>query len=166
MSHVACRCSRSLATLGDKTRPSYGPDMNCSERYPQVPRVGRTIKLLMLLLGIASVPGVGVADLQRPHCGQYELGGHHEPRSTSPSAVAHHQIEQTWTPRHTHECPHCPASGCARVSACAGSSSTAVAPTRVAVADIYGHGVTADRLRQFVHSVVSRPPTPPPQVLA
>jgi hypothetical protein len=158
--------SGALATLGNKTPPSYGPDMRCSGRYPRGPRVGRTIKLVMLLLGIASVPGVGVAALERPHCGQYELAGHHEPRVTSPAAIAHHQIQQTWTPRHAHECPHCPASECARVSACTGSSITAVAPTCVAVADTYGRGVTTVRLRHFAHSAVCTPPTPPPQVLA
>jgi hypothetical protein len=119
----------------------------------------------MLLLGIGSVPSVGVDALKRPHCAQHELAGQHEHHIAS-SAIVSAQDQQAWTHRQDHSCPHCPASECARASPCSGFSTTAVAPARAVVADLRGHRVTVDLDRQLVHSAVSTPSTPPPQLIS
>jgi hypothetical protein len=130
-----------------------------------VPRLSRMMGLLMLLLGIAGVPSTGLAALQRPHCAQHELTRQHDRRTASSTNVAQAQGQITWTNHQGHECPHCPASECARVSPCAGTP-TAVAPTRTSIADPQGHRVVIDRLRQLARSAIPAPPTPPPQLIA
>jgi hypothetical protein len=140
--------------------------MSGGKRILNVSRLCPSIRLLMLLLGIASVPSAGLEALQRPHCAQHEPAAHHERHITAPVAVAHAQDQQAWTHRHDHNCPHCPVSECARVSPCASSSTTAVAPSRAVVEDLHGHRVMIDLLRQLAHSADSTPPTPPPQLIA
>jgi len=120
----------------------------------------------MLLLGIGSVPSLGVDAVQRPHCAQHERAGQHERHVASSVTAVSAQDQQAWTHSQKHSCPHCPASECARVSPCSGSSTTAVSPSRTVVADLLGHRVTVDLDRQLVHSAVSTPPTPPPQLIA
>jgi hypothetical protein len=130
-----------------------------------VPRLSRMIGLLMLLLGIAGVASTGLAALQRPHCTEHELIGQHDRPTASSSSVAQAQGRITWTKHQGHECSHCLASECARVSPCAGPS-TAVASSRTALTDPQGHRVVFDRLRQLARSAIPAPPTPPPQLIA
>src|SRR5215213_5507807 len=141
----------------------YGPDMNGSKQ--NVPRLSRMMRLLMLLLGIAGVPSTGLAALQRPHCARHEATCQHG-RPTASSAIvaqAHGQI--TWSSHQGHDCPHCPASECARVSPCAGAS-TAVASSGTALTAPRGHRVVIDGLRRLARSAIPAPPTPPPQRIA
>jgi hypothetical protein len=130
-----------------------------------VPGLSRMMGLLMLLLGIAGVPSTASAALQRPHCAQHEQGRQHDRPRASSTTVAPAEGQLTWTTHQGHECPHCPASECARVSPCAGTL-TAVAPARTSIADPQGHRVVIDRLRQLARSAISTPPTPPPQLIA
>jgi hypothetical protein len=142
----------------------YGPDMSGS--CLNVPRLSRTIRLLMLLLGIGSVPSVGVDALKRPHSAQHESAGQHERHIASTATIVSGQDQQAWTDRQERSCTHCPASECARVSPCSGSATTAVPPSRAVVADPHGHRVTIDLFRQLAHSAVSTPLTSPPQLIA
>jgi hypothetical protein len=121
--------------------------------------------LLMLLLGIAGVPSTASAALQRPHYAQHEQTGQHDRPTASSTIVAQAQGQIAWTNHQGHECPHCPAFECARVSPCAGSL-TAIAPSCKAIADPQGHRVVIDRLRQVARSAVPAPPSPPPQLIA
>jgi hypothetical protein len=122
----------------------------------------RILRLLMLALGIVATPSVGVEALQAPHCPQHERAGQH----AASSSMAHEHDLQSWSQRHDHGCAHCPASECARVSPCTGSSSTAVPPSRATVDDLRSHRVAVDLARRQAPSAVSSPDTPPPQLIA
>jgi hypothetical protein len=122
----------------------------------------RILRLLMLALGIVATPSVGVEALQAPHCPQHERAGQH----AASSSMAHEHDLQSWSQRHDHGCAHCPASECARVSPCTGSSSTAVPPSCATVDDLRSHRVAVDLARRQAHSAVSSPDTPPPQLIA
>lgn len=144
----------------------YGPDMSARKRILKVPRPRLSVGLLMLLLGIVSMPSIGLKAIERPHCAQHEQAGRHERHLASLVIVAHAQGQPAWTQAHDHGCPHCPASECARVAPCTGSTTTAVAPSRAVVEDLDAHRVAVDLTRQLAHSAVSPPATPPPQLIA
>lgn len=128
-------------------------------------RVRLTLRALMLMLAIISLPSIGLDALQRPHCTQHEApaihaghapgGGH-----TSPDG------SRRWTTPPTHECPHCPAAECARVSPCAGSTSTALSPTEVDMLGLFTHRVHLQPARDRADSAIPPTDTPPPQAIA
>jgi hypothetical protein len=126
---------------------------------------GRVLRCLMLVLGVLSAPSIGVETLQRPHCSQHEHASHHHGYGSA-SMDAHGPDSATWTQAHDHRCPHCPATECARVSPCSGSTSSALTPADVAVTDITAHRVAVDLASTQAVSAVSQPDTPPPQLIA
>jgi hypothetical protein len=160
---VSPRVSRTLSDVAREQRCAYGPTMMIG-LLPSWP--ARLVRLAMLVLGITSVPSVGLEAMQRPHCAQHEMAAQHERHMASEATLAHGHDAQAWTQRHDHGCPHCPASECARISPCTGSSTTAVTPSRAVIADLHGRRVAVDLDRQLAHSTFSTPDTPPPQLIA
>jgi hypothetical protein len=127
---------------------------------------GRAVRSLMLVLGVASVPSVGLTMPERSHCAQHESMSRHEGNGSDRTSPAHDLDSPAWTQHHDHDCPHCPATECARVSPCSGSTTTALIATSVAVADLNGHRVAVDLARVQAFSSTSQPDTPPPQPIA
>jgi hypothetical protein len=126
----------------------------------------RVVRLVMLVLGVVATPSVGMEAMRRPHCARHELAAQHAGHAAASSTTAQGPDTQAWMPRHDHGCAHCPASECARVSPCTGSSSTAVAPSRAVVESLDSHRVAVYPARHQVHSASSPPDTPPPQLIA
>ena len=120
----------------------------------------------MLMLGIVAAPSVGLEALQRPHCIQHGVvaarGGHH----AASERQAPGRGSPSWRQAGNHECPHCPATECARVSPCTGSTTTALSPAAVAVTYLTGHRVALDLVRDQASSAQAPPDTPPPQLIA
>ena len=133
-----------------------------------ISRMGRAglARLLMLVIGVVATPNVGLASMQRPHCVQHERRTNHDRQATGPGATAENPIRPTWIPRHYHECPHCPASECARIAPCAGTVIVAATPASAAVTSLTGHRVASEGERERAHSASSPPSTPPPQLIA
>jgi hypothetical protein len=134
----------------------------CSRASP----FGRPIRLLMMVIGIASVPSVGPEALQRPHCVQHRAAAIHGGHLPASQQVAAGRESPSWTKAATHNCPHCPDSECARAARCASSPLTALSPTRVAVNQNRGSRTTVRLDRDHALSVPSSPETPPPQLIA
>lgn len=128
--------------------------------------LARIARLPMLVAGIVATPSVGMDAMQRPHCAQHELAVHRPHQATPSSRTGKGNDTQSWTQRHDHRCSHCPASECARLAPCAGSSVTAVAPPRAVAGNLDSHQVAVDLGRQHVHSASPPPDTPPPQLIA
>jgi hypothetical protein len=125
----------------------------------------RVVRMVMLALGIFSVPSVGLNALQRPHCAQHELVAQHGGHGAEVSTSAHGHGRQTWEPQQ-HHCPHCPASECGRAPTCTGSSSTCTTPIRTVAANFHAHRVPVPVGLDLPHSASSTPDTPPPQLIA
>jgi hypothetical protein len=119
----------------------------------------------MLIIGIASVPGLGPEALQRPHCVQHRAAALHSGHLAALQNAAGRE-SPAWTKAATHNCPHCPASECARVAPCASSSLTALSPTSIAVTHLQGSRTTIRLDGDQASSVPSSPDTPPPQLIA
>jgi hypothetical protein len=162
---VTCvtRQNPSFSAVAAERPPAYGPIMMVGT---SASRPARAVRSLMLALGIVATPSVGTEAMQRPHCAQHDLAARHLQHATASSRLGHGHDEQAWTQRHDHGCPHCPASECARVSPCTGSSSNAVAPSCAVAKGLDSHGVPVDLTRLHLQSASSPPGTPPPQVIA
>ena len=117
----------------------------------------------MLLLGILAVPSVGPEALQPPHCLQHAGAGAHPVHST---AATHSRSggSSAWAQGHGHDCPHCPASECARVSPCASSIVIAIPTREIDAFDPAGCRVALEMDAQRPSSDQPSPDTPPPQV--
>lgn len=118
---------------------------------------------LMLVLAIASVPSIGLDALQRPHCVQHARSALHAGHTTATGQAPPGGPSPAWTTPATHDCPHCPASDCARLSPCAGSTTTALSPTAAGILGLYGQRVTVKIVRDRADSSNPPPDTPPPQ---
>ena len=141
------------------------PDWLCCDmslkKGGKVGAVGRLTRLLMLLLGIVSVPGVGLAAMQRPHCTQHESSaGRHPGHGQMPDA------RTSWEASEGHECPHCPATECARVAPCASASNAALSAASRPVTGAPPHQIVLPRAQGLLHSTTYQPPTPPPQLIS
>jgi len=130
-------------------------------------RMSRVIRFWLLIPGVLSVPNVGLAALQRPHCNQHERSSMHQPadagdrhQATKPIASA------SWKNGTQHNCPHCPATECARIAPCTTSSSAAVLEASPAVSDPVSNRVRARRVLVHPYSATHQPPTPPPQLIS
>jgi hypothetical protein len=128
-------------------------------------RLSRMVSVMMLVLGIVAAPSVGPRALQRPHCMQHGATALH---GSHPSASEHPPPDGSpaWSRARNHQCPHCPASECARVSPCISSTTTALSPPGLGVIGLLEHRVHLDGVRDQASSVYSPPDTPPPQVTA
>jgi hypothetical protein len=139
--------------------------MIADTRPARASRPRRMIKVMMLLLGIVAAPSVGLQAVQRPHCVQHGAmvahGGHGSTAEHATSAGT-----PAWSRAHSHECAHCPASECARVTPCTSSTPTALSPVGLAVIGLLGHRVPLDAIREQAASAYSLLDTPPPQLIA
>lgn len=128
--------------------------------------VGRLLRALMLMLGILTAPSVDVQALQRTHCTQHGTsqarGGQHSASVHTVAATA----PSAWRQAGTHECVHCPPAECARVSQCAGASTTAPLSRGAGIGSPGSQRVRLELVRDLVTSVVSPPQTPPPQPIS
>lgn len=121
----------------------------------------------MLVLGILGVPSVGPAAMQRPHCSahgsavmdqqMHSRSTHQAPASTDPAS---------WESSSGHECPHCPATECARVAPCASASTAVILEASLAVSDLATARVRVRRVQVHPYSSIQQPPTPPPQLIS
>ena len=125
-------------------------------------RMGRLTRMLMLALGIVSVPSVGPAAMQRhdpaavPH--EAHSGGRHRVPEPTQST--------SWQEASEHACPHCPATDCARIAPCTTSSNAAIAVASLTVTQTATRRVIARRVRVHPYSTTHRPPVPPPQLIS
>jgi hypothetical protein len=119
---------------------------------------------IMLAIGIASVPNAGAEDAQRLHCARHETGAAH-----GQAAVQHvtpNDASPTSNGRTSHDCPHCPASECARVASCTSTTTNALSPLGLAIVDLQGLRIPLGLVDDQVSSAHSPPDTPPPQLIA
>ena len=123
-------------------------------------------RLLMFVLGIVATPSIGLASMRRPHCAQHEQTPSHDSQGIRSGGMADRPTGPIWTHRHYHECPHCPASECARTSPCTGTGTAAVRSATTVVTSLDGHRVARKVERERAHSALSPPGTPPPQPIA
>jgi len=145
-------------------RSGYAAPMRCRMPPNLAFRLRRVTRLAMLMLGVLSVPSIGPAAMQRPHCAQHGPSaaqahsgdGHHMPGSSSTS----------WESATQHDCPHCPAAECARIAPCTTSSSAAVSATSHAVTQSATDRAAPRRVQPHLHSTTHQPPTPPPQLIS
>lgn len=128
--------------------------------------LGRLTRMLMLVLGVLSVLSVGPAAMQRPHCAQHETSATH---ANAQSGDGHHITSTgstSWDGATNHDCPHCPATECARVAPCTTSSNAAVSGTSLEVRRTVTHRAILRRVQHDLYSVIHQPPTPPPQLIS
>lgn len=124
----------------------------------------KVISSLLFLGTLLGTPGLGLAQLQGPHC---------SPQAGSRLHLMHHDgghaIGGTATvasPSSHADCNHCTVTECATAVACSGASTLALtAPDSVhSAGSTHCQGVP--RPRDVVHSTTVQPPTPPPQSVA
>jgi hypothetical protein len=120
----------------------------------------------MLMLALIGVPSVGAGALQRPHCVQHEayvVHAEHRPgnQHTSP---AHESA--AWSTRTSHQCTHCPASECVRLSPCSGATSTAVSAAAASLPGLSTSRVGVQAAGDRADSALPPTDTPPPQPIA
>lgn len=127
-------------------------------------RMRQITRALMLVLGVLSVPSVGPAAMQRPHCAQ------HGPSAVQAHSGHGHQMPgsspTSWESATKHDCPHCPAAECARVAPCATSSIAALSEASLTVTDLATDRVRVRRVQVHPYSSTQQPPTPPPQLIS
>ena len=123
-------------------------------------------RLLMLVLGVLSVPSIGLAAMQRPHCAQHSPSAVHQEAHPGMGQQAPEPSPTSWDGATSHDCPHCPATECARVAPCATSSNAAVSVTSLAVDQSVTHRATLRRVQHHLSSTTHQPPTPPPQLIS
>ena len=128
-------------------------------------RARRVFQLVMLLLAVVSLSGLGPDVLQRSHCAQHEVSAHaaHTPAVQHPGQAPE---GATWRAHDQHDCPHCPASECARVSPCSSSTFSVLSPRAIELAGFLGHRVAVRPVRDRADSATSSPVNPPPQLIA
>lgn len=128
--------------------------------------VGRLTRMSMLVLGVLSVPSVGPAAMQRPHCAQHDPSAVHRGAHSGTHQVPASNDATSWDSATQHECPHCPATECARVAPCTTSSNAAVSVTAPAVTQSATHRAILPRIQHHLYSTTHQPPTPPPQLIS
>jgi hypothetical protein len=158
-----------MSTLTPVESTGYPSIMNSRRRprhfaHRRSPRLyrSRISRIVMLVVGVLSVPSVGVRAMQRPHCAQHTqsahvVANHHQPSSAHTAAVQ---------PGSQHECPHCPARDCAHLVPCNTSTSPVTAAATLLVTALSPDPVGVPPVRAYMHSRTHQPPTPPPQLIA
>jgi hypothetical protein len=125
-------------------------------------KVGR---FFLLLVGILSTPGLGLALVQRSHCATHEASVMHVVHSGG-GHVGHQGPAPSWT-RPTHsDCPHCPATECASLAPCSISGISVALPSRLTLSTPPAHHPGTIRIETSPDSTLQQPPTPPPQPIA
>lgn len=125
----------------------------------------RWYSFVLLVVAILSAPTPASAAGLGSHCARHGASAMHMAAAghADMGGGPHHL---SWQPAAPGDCPHCPASDCARLLPCA--STTAVAAL-LRSDDLTLPAVHGDRIRRAsaaVHSTIPAPPTPPPQLIA
>ena len=123
-------------------------------------------RVLMLVLGVLSVPSVGPGAMQRPHCAQHDSSALHQNGHSGDGQQVPAPRPTSWDGVTDHNCPHCPATECARVAPCTTSSNAAVSGTSLEVSQSVTHRATLPRVQHHLYSIIHRPLTPPPQLIS
>jgi len=124
-------------------------------------RMRQLTRMLMLVVGVVSVPSVGPAAMQRPHCAQHDPAAQHRGGHQMPDPG-----RTSWEGATKHDCPHCPATECARIAPCTASSNAAVSPASLAVTVSAPQRNLFRPVQHELHSKTHQPPTPPPQLIS
>jgi hypothetical protein len=146
--------------------PGYAARMSRGTHTLLAWPMGQFTRMLMLVLGILSVPSVGPAAMQRPHCTRHDTSAIHRVAHSGPHQVPESPHSTSWNSTTQHECPHCPARDCARVAPCTTSSNATISETALTVADPVSDRLSVRRVRVHPHSATHQPPTPPPQLIS
>ena len=158
---------RSALPVVHEHRTRYAAGMRSGRRTCLALRFRRLARSIMLVLGVLSVPGLGTATMQPPHCAQHDgatgeqathAGGMHQMPDASFSA--------SWQSGNQHACPHCPPTECAQAAPCATFPTAMIVEGSGTVIPLT---VDSDKLPKFPVQAGSRsyePPTPPPQLIS
>lgn len=122
------------------------------------------VRVMMLALGVLAMPSAGQVLLYNPHCAPHNDsiqpvhdGGMHGMAS---------QPTPMWQSASPHQCPHCPASECARIPPCSSGSSSLIAATAPVSATVSAGRRWVRPFDDSAHSVLQQPPTPPPLLVS
>ena len=152
---AAAACSLGESLIAWQERTGYADSMRCM-----------MARVLMLPLGLLSVPSIGLAAMQRPHCAQHSPSAVHQEAHPGTGQQAPESSSTSWDDTTSHDCPHCPATDCARVAPCSTSLNVAVSVTSLAVTQSASHRAVLHRLQHIPYSTIHQPPTPPPQLIS
>jgi len=147
-------------------RTGYAAPMRCRMPIFGALRMRQITRVVMLGLGVLSVPSVGPAAMQRPHCAQHTPSGIHREAHSGGRHQMPDPVPTSWESATKHDCPHCPATECARVAPCTTSSNPAVSVPSLAVTQSATNRVIPRRVQHQLYSTTHQPPTPPPQLIS
>ena len=147
-------------------RTGYAASMRCRMRPAIALRMHQITRVVMLVLGVLSVPSVGPAAMQRPHCARHEPSAMHQEAHSGDGQQMPESRSTSWGSPTRHDCPHCPATECARVAPCTTSSNAAISVTSLPVTQPATHRANLRRVQHRLYSTTHQPPTPPPQLIS
>ena len=147
-------------------RNGYAASMRCRMPPGIALRLSHITRVVMLVLGVFSVPSVGSAAMQRPHCAQHAPSAIHQQAHAGDGQQMPAPRSTSWESATEHDCPHCPATECARVAPCATSSNAAITAMSLAVTQSATHRAVLRRVQHRLYSRTHQPPTPPPQLIS
>jgi hypothetical protein len=129
-------------------------------------RLRRVAKLFVVIVGLATGLNAVAAAGQGGHCARHGASQLHVVQPGGGHQEGHHATGAAWERPHHTDCPHCPATECARVAPCATSSSSALLPSSFELGVSLAHAVEVQPTLGALHSTSHRPQTPPPQSVA
>ena len=147
-------------------RTGYAAPMSYRRRPAIALRSSHITRAVMLLFGALSVPSMGPAAMQPPHCTQHGPSATHQKGHSGDGQQVPAPRSASWDGSTNHDCPHCPATECARVAPCTTSSNAAVSTTSLEVSQSVTHRATLGTGRHHLYSIIHQPPTPPPQLIS
>ena len=121
----------------------------------------------MLVLGVVSVPSVGLGAMQRPHCEQNDGAAGERTSHAGPQ----HQMPEpssptSWESGSQHDCPHCPPAECSQVAPCATSPTPTIIEASGTIIPLTVASDGVAKLPIQPGSTSHEPPTPPPQLIS
>ena len=123
----------------------------------------RLAKLFLLVVGLSTGLNVAAAAGQGAHCARHGVSQLHVVQPGGGHQESHHGPMLAWErPAHA-DCPHCPATECARIAPCATSTNGAIPPSPIELGAPLAHAVAVPPVLAALHSTLHQPPTPPPQ---
>lgn len=161
-----CRISTLECPVAWQQWTGYAAPMRWRMRLATASLLSRVTRVVMLAVGVLSVPSVGPAAMQRPHCAQHTHSGIHREAHSSGRHQMPDPVPISWESATKHDCPHCPATECARLAPCATSSNAAVAVPPLAVTQSATHRALPRRVQHGFYSTTHQPPAPPPQLIS
>src|SRR5215203_5650636 len=124
------------------------------------------IRTLMLVIAVFAVPSLRLTAMQCPPCARPDGSSMHQEMSHGSGHRMAGPAPALWDDDSTHECPHCPASQCARIAPCASSSNAAAVMTPFVVTHTASDQAMPARVPRQLFSTSHQPPTPPPQLIS